>query len=277
MNWRKITMVDGWTIRRDSEGYTLTAQIYALKMDDLPTRGNAVTTDGQSTCAVPSRFKSYLVTESEITPLTSEGPFLATVTAKAHLSASGQNSDSLLSQNSVTACYQDFHIEPWYCCLAVADANSTESGRPDRIGERFVSDYRDDKKGVRWNSDKTAVHDGCPFSKRPHYRYAGETLRFLAVTVKFNRLEGSGIEHWANFNGIVPVNSMPKWIKIPHGDNRWRLWDEVYEMAKDTDGKRILSVTRVLLGIPANFKDMNGNRCQWNQSVLGQKNWEELE
>ena len=101
-------------------------------------------------------------------------------------------------------------------------------------------------------------------------------MRFLAVTVKFNRLEGNGIEDWANFHGVVPVSSMPSWVKIPHGDNRWRLWDESFEMTKDTDGKRILSVTRVLLGIPSGFKDMEGNRCQWNDVALGQRDWGDL-
>ena len=47
-------------------------------------------------------------------------------------------------------------------------------------------------------------------------------------------------------------------------------------MTKDTDGRRILSVTRVLLGIPSGFKDMEGNRCQWNDNALGQKDWGDL-
>ena len=28
--------------------------------------------------------------------------------------------------------------------------------------------------------------------------------------------------------------------------------------------------------VPNGFKDMAGNRCQWNQSHLGQKNWSDL-
>ena len=271
MNWRNVIMVDGWSIRRDSDGYTLTAQVYAKSMGDLPTRGSKLTT-GDSTCAVPSQFKAYLITEAETTPLTTVGPYLATLTAKAHLSASGMTSDSLLSQNSVTAGYQDFHIEPWYCCLKERNAASPVG----YVGDRFDSAIPNDSSGSRWNASPLAVFAGCPFRYRPHYRHAGQTLRFLAVTVKFNRLEGNGIENWANFQGIIPVSSMPSWIKIPHGDNRWRLWDETYEMGKDTNGKRILSVTRVLLGIPSSFRDMAGDRCQWNQSSLGQKDWGDL-
>ena len=271
MDWKKIHLVDGWKIRRDDSGYTLTASVYAEKMDDLPTRGNTVPT-GNLGCAVPNQFKSYLVTEVEITPLTSVGPWLADVTAKAHLSASGKMSDSLLSQNSVSAGFQDFLVKPWYC--AVRDRGESDEWSP--VGDRFVSLFEDDKSGSKWNGNLKRIIPGCPFKNRPHIKHAGETIRFLAVTVKFNRLEGNGIEDWANFHGIVPVSSMPSWIKIPHGDNRWRLWDETYEMGKDTNGKRILSVTRVFLGIPSGFVEQEGGRCQWNQSLLGQKNWGDL-
>ena len=241
-------------------------------MGDLPTRGSSLTTNSAYTCAVPSQFKAYLITEAEITPLTVVGPYLASLTAKAHLSASGMTSDSILSQNSVSAGFQDFLVKHRYCCVKKLE----EGAKPVASGCSWMSNFANDKSARIYRSDLLAVYPGCPFKRRPHWRHADDNMRFLAVTVKFNRIEGNGIEDWANFHGVVPVSSMPSWIKIPHGDNRWRLWDESFEMAKDTDGKRILSVTRVLLGIPSGFKDMEGNRCQWNDDAIGQKNWGDL-
>ena len=59
---------------------------------------------------------------------------------------------------------------------------------------------------------------------------ADTTLRFLSVTVTFHVKETSvGLKSGAAFSGIVPVNSFPKWIAIPGGDNRWRLYDEEIE------------------------------------------------
>jgi hypothetical protein len=272
MDWKKVSMVEGWTIRRDQSGYTLTAQVYASDPDALPTRGSSLTTASGLTCAVPSQFKAYLVNDVEITPLTGIGPYLATVTARAHLSASGNKSDSLLSQNSVSAGYQDFHIKPSYCALK--DHDGGDSTKP--IGERWMSAFANDASATTWNSWKTKTLPDCPFKYRPHNRFADETLRFLAVTVRFNQLEGDGIEDWANFQGVIPVGSIPSWIRIPRGENRWRLWDETYEMGKDTDGKRILRATRVLLGIPSFFKDEIGRRCEWDDDKLGQKKWGSL-
>ncbi len=188
MNWSRVHLVEGWTIRRDESGYTLTAQVYAENMNDLPTRGASVPTGGYS-CAVPSQFNKYFLTEVEITPLTVVGPWLASLTAKAHISASGKNSDSLLSQNSVSAGFQDFLVKPWYCGVREADSREWKP-----VWDRsFVSIFDNDKTGRIWKENPTKIAKGCPFSHRPHIQFAGETVRFLAVTVKFNRLEVIGI------------------------------------------------------------------------------------
>ena len=279
-DWSKITLLDGWTVQRDENGYTLTVQAYAESMGVFPTRYEAVPTTGR--CAVPSQFAKFRFAEVTIRPLTSAGPWLADLTAKAHLTAHSTKKDSLLYQSSVSGGYMDFLVKLSYCRLK--EATNGSDNPPSGMPSNFVSAFNDDApKGdgtytwTAWRAnDANTVPSKCPFSTRPHYKFAGENVKLLAVTVSFNKREGDGLEDWAAFSGIVPVSSMPSWIKIPHGDNRWRLWDESLEYSTDGDGKRILRVRRVLLGIPNGFRDMKGNRIQWNQSLLGQKKWGDL-
>lgn len=279
-DWLKITMVDGWKIHRDESGYTLSAQLYAKSRDALPKRGDPVTTSAASTCAVPPEYVKYIVAEVETTPLSSCGPFVAEVTCRSHISANANpGKDSLLYQTSVIATYQEFHVDPWMCYLKKRKENDGYHGS--RISayvetSLWRSAFDNDQDGSKWLSTSTSVAYGCPFRRRPHARFADQTVPFILVTVSFNRLEGSGLEDWANFQGVVPVSSMPDWIKIPRGDNRWRLWNETFTMSKDTNGARILQVKRDLLGIPSNFTDVNGDRCQWDPDTLGQKPWGSL-
>ena len=286
-DWSKITLIDGWQIQRDESGYTLTVQAYSASMNTFPRRGEYVPATGPS--AAPSEFRKFLFTEVVIRPLTSVGPWIADLTAKAHFTAHSVKSDSLLSQTSVTAGYQDFFVKPSYCRLQIiAGATSSETGRPPGMPDTFVSTFNDDDPDTkntnnageyRWtkwlDNDANTVHANCPFSTRPNYGFANCNVKFMAVTVSFNKHLGDGLEDWASFAGVIK-GGFPSWIKIPDGANRWRVWDESFEMSADNDGRSILKIRRVLLGIPSNFKDMKGSRCQWNTSALGSKKWGDL-
>ncbi len=284
-DWSKITLIDGWHVQRNEDGYTLTVQAYAASMDAFPRRGEYVPVTGRS--AAPSEFRKFLFTEVSISPLTSVGPWIADLTAKAHFTAHYTKSDSLLSQTSVTAGYQDFFIKPSYCRLQViAGAKSSDTGKPPGMPDTFVSTFNadDPNKGAigseytwaKWlANDANTVHANCPFATRPNYGFANCNVKFMAVTVSFNKHLGDGLEDWASFAGVIE-GGFPSWIKIPDGKHRWRVWDESFEMSADNDGRKILKVRRVLLGIPSNFKDMKGNRCKWNAEHLGTRKWEDL-
>lgn len=248
-NWNKITLLDSWTIQRDENGYTLTAQAYAESMDVFPTRYDPVPTSGAS--AVPSQFAKYRFSEVVLHPLTSVGPWVADLTAKAHLTDHSIHRDSPLYQASVSGGYMDFFVTYEHC------------------GYKDQEEYEDPESSAyrRPNS---------PFNSLPDRKFANQNVKFLAVNVNFNKREGQGLEEWAAFSGIIPVKSMPSWIKIPHGEDRWRLWDETLEYTKGGDGSRLLKVRRVLLGIPGFFKNIDGDRVQWSQGLLGQKDWGDL-
>lgn len=248
-NWNKITLLDGWTVQRDENGYTLTVQAYAEAMDVFPTRFDPVPISGPS--AVPSQFTKFKFTEVSIHPLTSVGPWIADLTAKSHITAHSTHKDSLLYQASVSGSYMDFFVT-WRHC-----------------GYESEEDFNQ-------KNPNRAVRSDSPFNSCVARKFANQNVKFLAVTVNYNKREGSGLEEWASFTGIIPVRSMPSWIKIPHGEDRWRLWDETLEYSTDKDGARILKVRRVLLGIPGTFVNMDGNRVQWSQSRLGQKDWGDL-
>ena len=232
------------------------------------------------------QFRKLTFSEVVIHPLTVVGPWTADLTARAFVSAHTSKSDSLLSQSTVSGGYMDFHVKPSYCRLQqIQGAKSSETNRPSGMASNLVSTFnadapKDNGDGEyswsRWHEQWDTIHANCPFRKCPHYMFAGENVKFLAVTVSYNKREGKGLAEWGSFSGIIPVSSMPSWIKIPGGDNRWRLWDEQLEYSNDNDGARILRVRRVLLGIPDIFVDMNGDRCQWNQTVIGQKNWDDI-
>ena len=146
--------------------------------------------------------------------------------------------DTLLRERSVSHGYQDFHIK----------------------------------------NDWTAYLEGTPFSKPVNSRLSEIDLRFLTVTVDYyERWNSRTVENWGGFAGIVPVNSMPGWLVIPQGDNRWRLVDESLEECMDTDGRRkLVKRHRALLGIPPAAVDWQGDRLEWNQAVFGQKDWGDL-
>ena len=247
-NWSKITLLDSWTIQRDENGYTISAQAYAESMSVFPTRHDPVPSSGPS--AVPSQFTKYRFSEVVIHPLTSVGPWVADLTAKAHLTDHSTHKDSPLYQSKVMGGYMDFFVTYEHC------------------GYKDQEDYE--------NHGHASRRSNSPFNSLPDRKFANQNWKFLAVTVNFNKREGQGLEEWAAFSGIIPVKSMPSWIKIPHGEDRWRLWDEQLEYTRGDDGSRLLKVHRVLLGIPGFFKNIHGERVPWSQENLGPKDWGDL-
>ena len=206
-NWKRCRMVDGWKIRRDADGYTLTAQIYAPSRDDLPNRYDAVTVEATNTCAVPAQFVAYRVVSSETYPLTSAGPYIADVTVKSRVnSGSNMNTgDTLLTQNSMSAAYMDFHIPADWCCVRRRTGDQPPSSSP---SEAFTlgwqssvqGDVSEDGKSCSWKNYlktlPTAPFD-CPFTRRPYPSCADQTLRFLCVTTEhYARRSSAGLDKW---------------------------------------------------------------------------------
>jgi hypothetical protein len=285
-DWTKISLVEGWKIRRDRDGYTLTATVTAATGAVLPNRGDGLPLTGQ--CAVAATFASYVVNEVEIAPVTPVGPYIAAITAKAWLGSSGGSAggDSLLKETRYSGGYMDFHVQPDWCGLRKAGDSGKALGHRSPpsgfVPGAWISAVSGDAPGA-WAAWKAAVSDGrsiagSPFTKMLHPRLADTTVRFLTMTVDFYNREGShGLEKWGGFSGVVPVNSLPNWLKIPGGNNRWRLYDESIEAARDTSGgARLLHVSRVLLGVPPSCKTAAGARAEWDQAVIGQRNWGEL-
>lgn len=280
--WDGWTIIDGWNVSHSPDGYTLTAQFYAKVNANVPFRGATMPTIGIN--AVPGAFRAYKVAEVTIAPVSAAGPFVAQVTAKAGLGSSGAGNTgtSLLKTNSLEAGYADYHIRPAWCGLKPAPEGTVAK----TIGEwntgKWSSAAVGDGKDV-WTAWSAAVLagttiDGSPFTKIVNPRLADKTMRFLQVTVSFYAKETtSGLENWGGFSGVVPVSSMPTWITIPGGDNRWRLFDENITRDTETDGStRLFKINRVLLGIPNQARDSSGTRLQWNQSEIGQKDWAKI-
>ena len=280
--WDGWTILDGWRVAHGPDGYTLTAQFFAKTRANAPIRSSVVPKSGAN--AVPTGFASYKVSDVEIAPVSSVGPFVIQVTAKAGLGSSGVGNpgDSLLKTNSMVAGYADFHIRPAWCGLKPAPegtaAKTVNGWNTGKWASAAIGDGKD--TWTAWAAAFSAgsgIH-GSPFTKMVNPRLADETLRFLQVTVTFYAKETTGgLENWGGFSGVVPINSMPRWITIPGGDNRWRLFDEEISRETETDGStKLFKITRVLLGIPNAAKDCGGTRLEWDQSEIGQKDWSKI-
>jgi hypothetical protein len=290
VNWNQIKIIDGWTVNRTASGYTLTAQLWAAGRDYFPSRGDKLPITGVN--AVQSKFVAYRISDVQTTALSAAGPYLAQVTATGGIQPKHfGDANSVLSQTDLRTGYMDYHMQPGWSALRAGsgDWKKTTIGGVHVSGEfvplwdpgKWVSTL-DDKQGI-WTLWVAAVSGGKHISGSPFTRFvqpglADTTLRFLSVTVTFHVKESSvGLEKWGGFSGIVPVSSFPKWIAIPGGDNRWRLYDEEIERVMETDGTTVLfKVTRVLLGIPNQAKDAYGTRLQWDQNEIGQRNWDDL-
>ena len=272
-DWNQCRLLaDGWTVRRDSSGYTLSAEVYAKTRDALPIRGAYVPVSGP--CAVPGQFASYVVTESEIRQLTPVGPFIASLTVRSWLGvASGAFSDSLMHQRTVSTGYMDYHIKPSWLFLR---KRQSDAAHPQIIGG-YVSTVKGESS-AQWSSNHHSPSDACPFSTRPHKRFCDRTIRFLQITATYYvQQRPSELRSWGKFAGIIPVRSMPSWLTPPGGDNRWRLYEEHLESERDTNGlTRLYRVTRILIGIPSNFVNYNNRRCQWDKSKVGQRDWNDI-
>lgn len=284
-DWTKIGLVEGWKVKRDRGGYTLAATVTAATRAALPARGDRPPLTGQ--CAVDARYATYVVDDVETVPVTPVGPFIAAITVKAWLGSSGAPSgDSLLKENHYEAGYMDFHIQPEWCGLrkytdsskAIKHVSPPSGFEPGS----WISAISGDAPGTwtQWAAGASQARgvSGSPFTRMIHPRLADTTIRFLTMSVDFYTRERSdGLERWGGFAGVVPVNSLPAWLKIPGGDNRWRLDDEKATGERDTTGgAKLLHVTRVLLGIPSACKDASGNRAEWDQGVIGQRDWSDL-
>lgn len=280
--WDGWTILDGWRVAHGPDGYTLTAQFFAKTRSNAPIRSSAVPRLGIN--AVPTGFTSYKVSDVEIAPVSSVGPYVIQVTAKAGLGSSGvgNTGDSLLKTNSLVAGYADFHIRPAWCGLKPAPegtaAKTVNGWNTGKWASAAIGDGKD--TWTAWAAAFSAgsgIH-GSPFTKMVNPRLTDDTLRFLQVTVTFYAKETTdGLENWGGFSGVVPINSMPSWITIPGGDNRWRLFDEEISRDTETDGStKLFKITRVLLGIPNAAKDCSGARLQWDQSEIGQKDWSKI-
>ncbi|MCK9254144.1 MAG: hypothetical protein M0P55_15460, partial [Clostridiales bacterium] len=271
---------DGWAINRTAGGYTLTAQLHSSSRDYFPSRGDKLPITGVN--AVPRQFVAYRISDVQTAALSAAGPYLAQVTASGGLAAkhSGAAFDTL-SQTDLRAGYMDYHLQPEWSALKAGSGEWRKRTLDGWHTGKWVSAL-DDIQG-NWANWGAAVLDqrsikGSPFTKFVQPGLADSTLRFLSVTVTHHAKETTdGLEKWGGFSGVVPVNSFPKWIAIPGGDNRWRLYDEEIERVIETDGSTVLfKVTRVLLGIPNQAKDAYGARLQWNQDEIGQRDWDDL-
>ncbi len=280
--WDGWTILDGWRVAHGPDGYTLTAQLFSKSRDNAPGRGSPVPVVGIN--AVPAAFRAYKVSEVDFAPVSSAGPFVIQVKARAGLGSSGAGNtgDSLLKTNSMVAGYADFHIRPAWCGLKPAPegtiAQTIGGWNTGKWASAAIGDGKD--TWTAWAAAFSAgsgIH-GSPFTKMVNPRLADNTLRFLQVTVTFYAKETTdGLENWGGFSGVVPINSMPSWITIPKGNNRWRLFDEEISRETETDGStKLFKITRVLLGIPNAAKDCSGTRLEWDQSEIGQKDWSKI-
>lgn len=281
VDWTKVKIIDGWAINRTAGGYTLTAQLHSATRDYFPGRGDKVPSTGVN--AVPKQFVAYRISDVQTAALSAAGPYLAHVTASGGLAPKHFSGDanSILSQTDLRAGYMDYHLQPEWSALKAGSGEWRKRTLDGWHTGKWVSAL-DDIQGI-WANWGAAVLDqrsikGSPFTKFVQPGLADSTLRFLSVTVTHHAKETTdGLEKWGGFSGVVPVNSFPKWIAIPGGDNRWRLYDEEIERVIETDGSTVLfKVTRVLLGIPNQAKDAYGARLQWNQDEIGQRDWDDL-
>lgn len=238
MDWKKVTLTEGWTIHSGNSETTLTAKFYAMKREDLPQYADFVCADRGSVNCVPAGFENFKISEVETDPLTIVGPYIASVTARPWLKSMTGRTKSLTSQTSFTM---------------------------DIIEETVAPEISMKRKY-------------SPFKKETRVDFVKQKISFMLVTaiyyVKKTKLAGA----WGSFSGIVPKNSFPNWLKdLPGGNNRWRLRREKLEQCLDNDGRtNLYKVTRELLGIPDSFVDKSGNRMEWNQAVIGQRDWNDI-
>lgn len=80
------TLIDGWTVNRDENGFSLTAQFYSSSFS-IPGRGTSISGNGE-----PSGFSDYIVDMSEAKPLSSAGPWIIEVTARVRLTYTSSTS-----------------------------------------------------------------------------------------------------------------------------------------------------------------------------------------
>ena len=93
VDWSQCRLVQGgWTVRQDHTGYTVTGSLYANSPHVFPHRGDKLQ-------YVAGNFANFYVSEVEVVPLTSEGPFVANVTARPTL-LENDSSGSLKREHS---------------------------------------------------------------------------------------------------------------------------------------------------------------------------------
>lgn len=280
--WDDVHMIDGWVVQQTSAGIELTASLWAYTREAFPVRGDVLPAKGP--CRPQTQYLSYRIREITTTQLTGAGPFLASVTAGHSVGATtAGRGDRLLDQTSLRTGYADFQILPEWCGLRPAPGTTT----PKRLrGEwdtgKWASAIAPDPSGT-WDAwldayDSGRSIEGSPFRRIINPHFADTTQRFLQATATCHFKEtSSGLERWGGFQGIVPANSFPSWLSLPGGDNRWRLYDEEIEQLYDNDGRtRLLKATRTLLGVPPSVTDSTGNRAQWDQTTIGQRDWSDL-
>lgn len=282
VDWNEVHMIDGWTVSKTSSGTELTCQLWATTREVFPTRGTPLPATGS--CMPPITYISYRIKDISTVKLSGAGPYLAQVTATGRWGADNKDDGEgvLLAQKNRRMAYTDFHILPEWCGLRPGPATT----KPTKIDlwstGKWASAIEGEETGkwVKWEAGYKG-HDGIygsPFRRMLNPTLADTTQRFLTVICSFYIKETtSGLENWAAFGGIVPINSMPKWIQIPGGDNRWRVYDEELEDAVEEDGRtKLFKVTRTLLGVPNIVKDSTDSRAEWEQAVIGQKDWADI-
>jgi hypothetical protein len=79
--WDGWLIIDGWHVGHGADGVTLTAQLFSKSRDNAPGRGSPVPVVGIN--AVPAAFRAYKVSEVDFAPVSSAGPFVIQVKARA--------------------------------------------------------------------------------------------------------------------------------------------------------------------------------------------------
>ena len=257
MSWDNLTLSEPWTVSEDVSGVTLSAVFYAPYKDGrgnpaqatFPVRYDRLPQSGLS--APPAAYRLYVVDTIEATLLTPAGPWQVAVRAS-RMGYGFSSRKTLRQEHSVAVTYSDYSIDPSnYMYLAELAGCSLDDG-DDSLAKALAK--------LNGNEPFPLAHRFLSASTVHHIRYSDHTM-----------------ETWGTFSGITPVRAVPSWLTLPGGDNRWRLVDERLEEVTDNDGKtRLLKVSRTLLGI-ANSCALKGRRCTWNQSLVGQRNWDDIE
>ena len=81
VNWGKCRLTQGgWTYAQGEDGFTLSCVLYSADQSAFPRRGDHLPASGP--CAPSPAFANYVVSEIEIEPLTSAGPWQCRVSAR---------------------------------------------------------------------------------------------------------------------------------------------------------------------------------------------------